>query len=98
MDGWKDDPDLKAMSDRTKKIISGETTVGQYTYDNDFKYATFAPAPDKEYFFEIEVSQDEVIENEHYLKKIIFIMLGVFLVLSILFILLISICIVSQSR
>ncbi len=93
-----DDPSLQAMSDTTKKVIAGETTIGQYTYDNNFKYAAFAPIASTEWFFGIEVSQDEVMENVNYLEKIIFIVSGVFLALSILFTLLMSTSIVKPIK
>lgn len=79
------DANLKQLADIHKKMISGETGVGEYSYKGTEKYIAYTPIKGTEWFVAVAVGENELFKDLNYLKcsqiilSLILIALGIFI-------------------
>lgn len=80
----KNDPKLTPLVALEKKMVAGETGVGQYDYDGIVKYMAYCPVDGTSWFIALTAPHTEVFESVTELMYYILIVSVIFVVLSIL--------------
>lgn len=80
----KTDPRLAALAEIEKRMMAGETGVGEYEYNGLVKYMGFAPVKGTGWSLAITAPKLEVMEGLSQLKKNTFITSAFFIIISIL--------------
>ena len=81
----KKDASLKQLADIHKKMISGETGVGEYSYKGIGKYIVYTPIKGTEWFVAVAVGETELFQDLSYLRgsqislSLILIAIGIFI-------------------
>lgn len=77
----KKDPSLKSIVNIEKKMLSGKTGTGEYTYKNKTKYVAYAPVKSTGWSIAIAIETSEILKELNTLK----IGMGIMTVLFIIF-------------
>lgn len=82
----KKDPTLKPLADIEKKMMNGESGIGEYTYGGVSKYLGYAPVKGTDWSIAITSQKSEILKEANDLKiwisvlSVIFIIAGIVLV------------------
>ncbi|MBU3227734.1 methyl-accepting chemotaxis protein [Clostridium algidicarnis] len=84
------DTTLKQLADVEKKMVLGETGIGDYEYEGTHKYIGYAPVKGTEWSVGVSISKDEVLSELNGLKISIMIASILFLLIGLLIVYIIS--------
>ena len=85
----KKDPTLQSLADIEKEMIKGNVGAGEYTYNNQSRYISYAPIKDTTWSIGILVPKSEVLSQLNTLKismvitSLVIVLLGLILVYAI---------------
>lgn len=80
-----EDPELKEVAEIHKKMVAGETGIGEYSYLGESKYTAYAPIEEMGWSIMIYANEEEITSGIDTLLKYITIASIVFLFVGILF-------------
>jgi methyl-accepting chemotaxis protein len=92
----KKDPKLQQLADIQAKMIKGQTGVGEYEYNGDSKYMSYAPVPGLGIFIGVSVPKDELYGSVYALGVRVVITSVLFFLFAVLITYLISVALVSR--
>ncbi|MBU3196671.1 methyl-accepting chemotaxis protein [Clostridium algidicarnis] len=84
------DTTLKQLADVEKKMVLGETGIGDYEYEGTHKYIGYAPVKGTEWSVGVSISKDEVLSELNGLKISIMVASILFLLIGLLIVYIIS--------
>ncbi|MBU3204408.1 methyl-accepting chemotaxis protein [Clostridium algidicarnis] len=84
------DTTLKQLADVEKKMVLGETGIGDYEYEGIHKYIGYAPVKGTEWSVGVSISKDEVLSELNGLKISIMVASILFLLIGLLIVYIIS--------
>lgn len=76
----KNDPSLQPLANIEKKMVAGETGVGEYTYGGNEKYLAYTPIPGTDWSLGVTMDKDEAFARITSLRNLL-ILVTLFLVL-----------------
>lgn len=80
-----DDPNLVPLAKLEEKMVKRETGIGTYEYDGVEKFMAYAPIEGTEWSMALTQEKDEVFSGINLMKKYIFIITVIFIILGIIF-------------
>jgi ABC-type antimicrobial peptide transport system permease subunit len=80
-----DDPNLVPLAKLEEKMVKRETGIGTYEYDEVEKFMAYAPIEGTEWSMALTQEKDEVFSGINLMKKYIFIITVIFIILGIIF-------------
>lgn len=86
----KKDTELKSLVSLEQKMVKGEKGFGTYSYHGVKEYLIFTPVKGTTWSLAVVIAQSEIVSGANLLKKFIFVIAALFLILAFITIYLIS--------